>query len=33
MSEDFNKIIEESQVLVAEKVFSDVRAQVRGAKS
>jgi len=32
MSEDFNKIIEESTGIGAEKVFSDVKAQVRGGK-
>ncbi len=33
MSQDFNKIIEESTGIGAEKVFSDVKAQVRGAKA
>jgi hypothetical protein len=33
ISEDFNKIIEESTGIGAEKVFSDVKAQVRGAKA
>ncbi len=32
LSEDFNKIIEESTGIGAEKVFSDVKAQVRGGK-
>ena len=33
LSSDFNKIIEESVGIGAEKVFSDVKAQVRGAKA
>ena len=33
LSKDFNNIIEESTGIGAEKVFSDVKAQVRGAKA
>jgi hypothetical protein len=33
ISSDFNKLIEESTGIGAEKVFSDVKAQVRGAKA
>ena len=33
MSEDFNKIIEESTGIGAEKVFSDVKAEIRGNKA
>ena len=33
LSRDFNNIIEESTGIGAEKVFSDVKAQVRGAKA
>ena len=32
LSRDFNKIIEESTGIEAEKVFSDIKAQVRGGK-
>ena len=33
ISSDFNKLIEESTGIGAEKVFSDVKAQVRGSKA